>query len=806
MIIIAEIKKLWSNINFLLYLFILLILNMFLLWFLTQPNMQNINSSAYKLLNNQLSSLSMEQKDEFLTQKLESAHAMYFLDNLQITANNYGEDSDYYKNELKANEDIIEKYSFAYSKGVSLEYANSVAAEYVFLNIIKTEFDEVYAYDDFLNEINEKANSFSQISIFNTQDGFVQKNIEETVKAYANLTDTTINYLPQKGIITALNFAPTDVILVFIMVLISIILVQREKETGVINLIKSTAGGHTKTAFAKIMSLLVSLFIVVFLVYGSNLIFSSIAFGINNLNASVQSIPQFMRCVLDISVLQYILLFLAVKFLSALIFGLWIMTAMLFAKKLLSGIMISLLMPAFFYIITLQIPPNSSLNVLHYANPISYLQTNNILANYQNLYWFNNPVNLVTVICISALLFILLFLIFFFAGFKLGRFSQTVSSFNFLSKFKARKATTVFKTECHKLLLINAGILIIVLALAYQGYRVINTNIYLPYDEIIYKEYVQKLDGPFTQEKLDFINSEKLRFEPLIKADSDLAKGLISQDEYYNILYQHGSIQTEYTAFKRVLDTLSAITPQSGAQLIYETGYLYLFGLDNYQPINHFHPIVKVPYNEESLHSSFLSAALIILGLSGLFSMERISGMRRILYSTPLGREQTVKTKLVLSAIYCFLVASISSVPILINTYRFFGLSGLLVPAKSLAAYSNFPFYIPIIFIIIMCFIARLIACALIGAVTLFISQRYSSKIVVIVISSSIFLLPLILIAMGFDVFSFLSIYQFYEFSAILAKGNVMYITIALLLALAYGIYLLCCHIINKYCWYFTDL
>ncbi len=806
MIIIAEIKKLWSNVSFLIYLAILLIINVFLLWFLAQPSAQNIPSSAYKKIAEEMTSMSMEQKDEFLQQKYENANAMMILEELQNIAKDYGVDSDYYIETAKTNAQIIDEYSLTYSNGVSLEYTQSLSAEYNFLNIIKDEFDEVYAYDDFLQEINDNASTLSQISIFNTQNGFVQKNIATTVKAYENLSDVKIDYLPQKGIVTALNFAPTDIILVFIMILISIILIQREKETGVINLIKSTAGGHGKTALAKIIAICTSLFVVVLLIYGCNLIYCHFAFGINNLGASVQSVTQFMRCVLNINVLQYIFLFLVVKYFSIIIFGIWIMTAMLFAKKLLSGIVASLLMPVFFYVITLQISPASSLNVLHYANPISYLQTNNILANYQNLFWFNSPVNLVTVICISALFFTMLFLAFYFVGFKLGRFTQTASSFNYLPKFKKYKGTTVFKTECRKLLLINAGILLIVFALSYQGFRVVNTNIYLPFEETIYKEYVQRLGGAYTQEKQDFINEEYERFEQFIKADSDLQKGYITHEQHYAILSQDYNKQIEYTAFKKVIDNLKSIDTSSGAQLVYETGYLYLFGLEEYYDANSFEHSIRPKYNEENLHSAVLSTVLIVIALAGLFSMERHSGMRRILYSTPLGREATVKTKLIISAAYCFFVAAITSAPILINTYRVFGLSSLFAPAKSLVPYSNLPFYILIILLILLCFILRLLACAFIGAVTLFVSQKYSSKIVVIVICLSLFLLPLILIFMGFDIFSFLSIYQFFAFSAILAEGNVVLITIVIALALTYATYLLCCHIINKYCWYFTDL
>ncbi len=792
MIILAEIKKLWGNLNFLLYLLILLIVNVFLIWFLTQPTNDNVKLSAYKQINQDMSFMDMDEKNEYLSQKVKYMNAMKTMQELQNFANDHGTDNDHYEHLAKENQEIISEYSLEYIKGVTLEYSNSIISEHAFLSEINVEFNKVYNYDGFLEDIRSKANIISQISIFQTESGFNEKNIAKTVEAYENLNNIVIEYEPQKGITTALNFAPTDAILVFVMLLISIVLIQREKETGVINLIKSTAGGHGKTALAKIISLFVSLFVIVNLIYASNLIYCNLVFGLGDLSKSVQSIPDFMHSVLNINVMQYILMFLLLKYLSAIIFGVWVMTAMLFAKKLVTGIIISLLMPAFLYMITLQISPASSLNVVHYANPISYLQTNNILARYQNLYWFNNPVNLVIVIGISALFFLLLFLTFYFVGFKLGRFTQVSSALNYIPRQQKSKLTTVLKTEGRKLLLINTGVLIIIFALVYQGYRVYNTQFYLPFEETVYREYIQKLDGPFTQGKAELLQAEEERFMTLIKADDDYRRKRITIEEYHNIMNENYHLQIEYTAYKRVIDKLRNIDPSSGAQLIYETSYQYLFGLAN--------------FTNENLHMSILSVVLIILALSGLFSMERLSGMRRILYSTPLGREATVKSKLFLSAIYCFFIALITSLPILINTIRFYGLSGVFAPIKSLEEYSNLPSYILIFFVIIASFIMRLAACAFVGAVTLYISQKHSSKIVVILISLSIFLLPLILILMGVNVFEFFSIYQFYNFTVTLTHRYIVFIPIISLLLMLYATYLLSCHMINKYCWYFTDL
>lgn len=40
------------------------------------------------------------------------------------------------------------------------------------------------------------------------------------------------------------------------------------------------------------------------------------------------------------------------------------------------------------------IPATSRLNVIKYANLASLLQTNELLGNYRNLFWFGSPIGL----------------------------------------------------------------------------------------------------------------------------------------------------------------------------------------------------------------------------------------------------------------------------------------------------------------------------------------------------------------------------------------------------------------------------
>lgn len=82
-------------------------------------------------------------------------------------------------------------------------------------------------YDAFLDSIAQKAQQLSSISIFaNSADGYDLANIEATARAFEGMRGIPIQYYPQRGLVTALDFALTDVVAVFAMLLLATVLVR----------------------------------------------------------------------------------------------------------------------------------------------------------------------------------------------------------------------------------------------------------------------------------------------------------------------------------------------------------------------------------------------------------------------------------------------------------------------------------------------------------------------------------------------------------------------------------------------------
>ena len=141
------------------------------------------------------------------------------------------------------------------------------------------------------------------------------KNIELTAQVYAGLTETPIDYYPQKGLYTAISYAFTDLILLASMLLLALILVRQERDSGLLSLIRSLPGGRLKTAIAKLAAFAASLLVVLMVLYGVNLAYCSALFSLGPMSRTIQSVPALMRCTMQITVGQYLFRFFLAKWL-----------------------------------------------------------------------------------------------------------------------------------------------------------------------------------------------------------------------------------------------------------------------------------------------------------------------------------------------------------------------------------------------------------------------------------------------------------------------------------------------------------
>ena len=604
----AELRKVWGNRLFPLLLAVLAAANLLLLWMGTRPTAGQPSAAAYRAVGAQLDGLTMEEKGAYLHGKYTEIESLVkiggFYRNMAYAGSSYLQA---YRDENAA---MFDAYEQEYKDKSYTLFTDDLNTEYRLFNQLQNEYDTVAAYTDFLDGVQTKATQLAGISIFqNDKTGYDLKNIEATAKVYAGLTATEIDYYPQKGLYTAISYAFTDLILLASMLLLALILVRQERDSGLLSLVRSLPGGRLKTALAKLAAFAASLLVVLTVLYGVNLAYCSASFSLGPMNRTIQSVPALMRCTMQITVGQYLFRFLLAKWAGAFVMGLWVMLAALIAKRAAAGWIGALALPLAMYGIRAAIPATSHWNVVKYANMVSLLQTNELLGNYRNLFWFGNPVSLPLVEWLTAVVLGGALFAAFCTVFAKAQLLPAAKHSFALTFSRKTRATSVTHEEGRKLLLMNGAAVFLAAFLAFGLYQGVTAESYIDADEIYYAYYMKHISGPWSEESRDWLKDQRNEFIPMLETQKRVNSGDLSSDA----LLAYSSLQQKYSVYQRVVESNINyyLKENPGAWLVYETGYKKLFGFTG----------------TGDVQDTLLAGLLCALCFSGLFAMERKGGM-----------------------------------------------------------------------------------------------------------------------------------------------------------------------------------
>lgn len=759
----AELRKVWGGRVFPVLLAILASANLLLLWMGTRPTAKQPPASAYRAVGAELNGKSMEGKGTYLREKCEEIESLVKIGQYyrELAYGDYGLTQ--YRQDNAA---MFDAYEQEYKDKSYTLFTDNLNTEYRLFSQLQNEYNTVAGYGDFLQGVQAKATQLSGISIFqNDRTGYDLKNIELTAQVYAGLTETPIDYFPQKGLYTAISYAFTDLILLASMLLLALILVRQERDSGLLSLVRSLPGGRLKTALAKLAAFAASLLVVLTVLYGVNLAYCSASFGLGSLNRTIQSVPALMRCTMQITVGQYLLRFLLAKWAGAFVMGLWVMLAALVAKRAAAGWIGALALPLAMYGIRAAIPATSHWNVIKYANMVSLLQTNELLGNYRNLFWFGSPVSLPLVEWLTAAVLGGSLFAGFCAVFAKAQLLPTAKRSLTLPFSHTTRATFVPREEGRKLLLMNGAAVFLAAFLTFGIYQGVTSESYLDADEIYYAYYMKHISGPWRTESYNWLTEQGKEFAPMLEVQRRVIGGELSSDA----LLAYNSLQQKYTVYQQIVqfNIQYYLKQNPGAWLVYETGYRKLFGFTG----------------TADVQDTLLAGLLCALCFSGLFAMERKGGMDEILAATPLGRKYTAKAKLRQSTLVAAGITLGTVLPHLWQILRDYGLPALLAPAMSISELQAVPKFVTLSDLLLFWLLCRFAACLCMSRITLWLGQKLGNLLPALFISAVAYCLPALLSLSGMkNGIEWLGFYPLFHAAALWQTqgGNTLWVPIFL--------------------------
>ncbi len=626
-----------------------------------------------------------------------------------------------------------------YTSGAYLQYTEDLFSERFLFRDLLQEVQQTSNHTQVIETIIQEAKTKTSVSIFAEPDSFSYRNQLAVIDRFKDLLHIMPVYDMSAGVLHFQNSAVTDLIALVAILLFCTEMAIGEQKSGTLPILKATQKGRLPLVGAKLVSTAILSFLIVFVLWGTNLGYCAVSFGLGDLSRPVQSLTGFTTCALPFSVGEYLALFLLLK---------WVLYGLVGVLCLAAGAFWQESMPTWLtvggflgvgYILSQVISPISTWNILKFVNISNLIFSTGWLSEYRNLDVFGYPVEVfsaawVLIFVILALTIVLLCLL--FCRKNISTIRQPQFRLPRWVPFRGR-STVLFGHELWKLLVEcgTIGVLVLLLLVNIQEPRTIayDTN------ELHYKNYMERLAGPLTEEKQEYLESESRRFaeihQQIAKLRKDYVAGELSATDFNTLLPPlERTLMAEQVLLNRVYPQVERILQlkeeEKEAHFVYEPGYNYLFGLN-------------------PQHSKAGGAALVVAGIilcfSSIFPIETSSGMLPILNVSKKGRSASAGCKLTICICITVIVFFIAQIPDYRYVLKNYGFPDLDAPLCSIEAFSGWTDTVSILEGLVLFEVLRLVAAVCVTAIVLLFGIWTKNQLITLSISAGILLIPVLL-------------------------------------------------------------
>lgn len=732
-----ELLKLWKKRSFLVFISFILITNLFTLGY-SQNMDQNHLSQAYNKLQSTLSQIPNDQRYSYIQNYYQTIKAFEAIEQLSaLMVDPQG--NAYLIEELQTQYPDLDQYQEQYQQNINY-YSGQLESEIVFIEDVYKEMTTLYQYPAFIDNILKQAETTQDISIFQTQKSNEQCLHEKSYQDYQQCQDIVITFDLQKGITDALSFPLSHFLTIIVLVMIVSSLIIDEKEKGLLAFMKTTKKGYIPTILCKIITMMISMAIIMFVMTVSQLIYMQLTCGLGDLSRSLQSLANYQQCPWHLSVLEFIGYVLIIRWLVICCIGMILLWLAVWMKNRYLYFMSILMVFILEFVCYIFIDPLSNVYLLKYMNIIFLLQGHTLFQVHRYVSLFGQSMSLQSLLMICVIAVMIIFAIAFHFTYQ---HQEDLSLHEYQNILKRKHVSlSLGKQEAFKIVWLQKGIIFILVCLLFSCFEMKHIHIYPSYEEKVYMQYMQKLEGPLTDEKEQWILEEEKRYQDI-------------HQEYDAIVQKYNNHEISEHDSIMLLNTLDS-------QLEGEATFLKIY--ETYQLMKEDTCIEFVtPYFYQSLLQSswlllpsLLLLILTILCLSHVFSYEYIGQTHCFIQISPL-QKKVKSLKLKISFIMIIILFVCMFIPLFIPYMKTYGLSNLHASIRSLG-YVHLP-SLPIGFYLLIHFLIQLFA-LICAVLVMYVFQVYfKNQFVSLLVTIFIFVCPLLISYGGFPLFDHLSLY-----------------------------------------------
>ncbi len=597
------------------------------------------------------------------------------------------------------------------------ELTKSRQQDLVAIRTLMTQLEYRKYFEAYLQKIKDNKTNSLSFSIFSKEDSFTQRNIIKTASQFEILDSTEIS-IDKNGALEAFFTCKfTDYLLLLFLLLIVLSFLD-ERRIGLWGIIHSSPEGRIRLGIIRAGILLGTSIIATLILYGCNLgLAASIYGGFGTLGRAVQSSPLFMKLPVRITFGDFIIQYTCIRIGTVFFLALFCWLLLSAASNVKYALIFFSLAAGTEFLLYTFLPVQSSFNVFKYFNLFTYVNLSALYTSYLNINLFGYPFG-IREISLAGMLPMLVLL---FAGIltvcthkkpaaRKSRIDTIITAIQSRTD-RINSRLHLFGFEVYKSLFIQKGILILVfLVWSVSGSTFLHPVNNNTLQEAAAKQYTKILEGRLDAELDSRIAAEQEKLDIEITEYND------AKTRYQSGVLEYAQFHVYETAYE------AALIKQEALDLVKtRTAELKKLEKNIGQPL---WLLNESPYeslwgeNGESSRQGMAMTAIFSLALllSGCFTYEKQSGMKKLLFSTMHGRSPLLFRKILLAAALSMTVWGITygwEARIFFTTYT---LSSLSAPVQSLALFTDFPLSVSIRTFFILLYVLRflmLLICSL---------------------------------------------------------------------------------------------
>lgn len=543
-------------------------------------------------------------------------------------------------------------------------------------------------YNDYVSGILINAERMDRFSLFSSADSLANKEIKKSAQDYKRIANVNVKLSNTQGVE---SFAQYN-ILYYIALGLMIVVIYRifsNRDNGMWQLERLTKRGRVYLNAERILSIIITSFIILLILFVTNLTASCIIYGGCNLSIPVQSIENFADVTFNMSIFTYLVVLFLVSWLgiSMLSFIMWMLFS-IFSNRNVAMIIIALLIGIEYFLYK----NNTDITLFRYFKKINIMQVfyvNGITGSYSNL-------RIAGKIISEAYIFIVVMLFVVFAALITGYIVA-------INKYPQKKKTIIGRgldyayekfqkvfarfpvvlKEIHKLIFTSGGLVLIIAMLVLSVYFVRESKYEYSdskkkFDEMYLTMGGEHYDG--ITEELETLNRELKEAKTKLKETGELYnEGKVELSEVMAASAQMeycSSRITEFSEMRNKVIYLDKIKQEKNINgwMISDRGYDQIIG-------------------DESEARELILLLILIIGtylvINETIMLEYNSGMKMVTGYTAKGRKwlgiRKLTGGLIITIIMFIVIYSIDY----IFLYKSYGMPYLKAPVQSLTFMEN---------------------------------------------------------------------------------------------------------------------